>query len=137
MALGKPGDQLRLFAPASEIVQSLFRGDIGSWEQDFYSDPSLSGPELTRQSGISMMNDKKRVGVESGLYNKIQDEGFKGHIQLDLDGPRPTLWEGHTRLGAAHDLGEQFVGLDYITPNDPNNPEKDKPSYQERYPQNP
>ena len=148
MALGKPGDQLRLFAPAAEIVQSLFRGDIGSHESQYFSPTGrtpIPGTQTERDTNISLLNYKKNEAEQpwspdipgSGLYDKIRKEGFQGHVQLDVGGPRPRIWEGHHRLGVAHDLGEQFVGLDYVTPNDPDSPEHRKPSYDQRYPQNP
>lgn len=154
MAFGKPGDQLRLFAPANEIVQSLFSGGIGSKESVFHSNTGrvpIPGSPHDRETNIRLLNDKKNEAAKpagakddfgnpihgAGLYDKIAKEGFQGHIQLDLTTERPKIWEGHHRLGAAHDLGEQFVGLDYVSPNNPDDPEWRKPSYQERYPQNP
>ena len=148
MAFGKPGDQLRLFAPASEIVQSLYSGGIGSAESDFFSETGrtpIPGSPHERATHISLLNHKKDEAAQpegagvpgAGLYDKIAREGFQGHIQLDVTSPRPRVWEGHHRLGVAHDLGEQFVGLDYITPNNPDDPEHKKPSYSDRFPQNP
>ena len=146
---GKPGDQLRLFAPASEIVQSLYRGDMGSLEGEFYtSHGNQPTAKEHRDTMISMMNAKKTEaeqprgsGLGSGVYDAIADEGFKGHIQVDVSKNRPMLWEGHHRLGAAHDLGEQFVGLDYVTPSVEGTPDHfrntNRLKYEERYPQNP
>lgn len=143
---GRPGEQLRLFAPAQELIQGLFKGDIGSHESDLFLGSDNPTPDDTRAANVSLMNQKKdeaakpreRFAHGSGTYDSIKAEGFKGHIQMDISRDKPALWEGHHRLGAAHDLGEQFVGLDYLDPKGRYGPmEKDKPSIESRYPQNP
>lgn len=135
---GRPGEQLKLFAPASEIVAGMASGELGSHEGDLYED---SGSMMRQKSNEAKM--PYETGEHgAGVHDSIKKHGFKGHVSIDVapwgnDGS-PALWEGHHRLAAANDLGEQFVGIDYIDPNGGpgRTPERDKPSYESRYPQN-
>lgn len=141
MAFGRPGEQLRLFAPASEIMGGLLGGDL-----DSYEGRHIYGGDMTRMMRQKAQESKlpgKQGHHGGGVYESIKKHGFRGHIQIDLSNDRPQIWEGHHRLAAAtmaeqSGYGNQWVGLDYVENNPQNGgvAERFKPSYTDRYRQN-
>jgi len=141
-----PGEQLKMFAPARDIVRGLVvDGTVGSEETDFYT--TKDGPLSPREESVAnaaMMRGKlaeSKMSYDSGVhgggvYDSVKEKGFQGHITMDLSRDTPTVWEGHHRLAAASSL-DQFVGLEYRTRDNAIFPPENSPEhYNSRYPQN-
>ena len=122
-------------------MSGLLGRKLGSYEVDniFGGQPY----DLMRMKQKESMMPAGSDVAGAGVYDSIKERGFQGHVQINASPDRPELWEGHHRLAAAttaeqSGLGNQFVGLDYVDPLGRYGPqEHSKPSYEERFPQNP
>lgn len=112
------GEQLRMFIPAKELINTAARDVYGG------EDPPYEGQPMTLWEDDDVRYLKLEEAEHEGLMNEIRDSGVLAPVELAYQHAYPDdtttdkipfIVNGHHRIAVAHDIDpEMLIPVQYV-----------------------